>query len=56
MASDTKNAESAYVHIQAAKAAPHRKELELNQAENFARLIQDPVLREKVLSDIKAAR
>ena len=39
MASDAKNAESARAHIEAAKAAPHRKELELNQAENFARLI-----------------
>ena len=56
MASDAKNAESARAHIQAAKAAPHRKELELNQAENFARLIQDSSLRETVLAEIKAAR
>ena len=55
MASDAKNAQSAGAHIQAAKAAPHRKELELNQAENFARLIQDAALRERILKQIKAA-
>ena len=43
-AADLKNAQSAEVHMVAAKSAPHRKELELNQAENFARLIHDPVL------------
>lgn len=55
-AADLKNAQSAEVHMVAAKSAPHRKELELNQAENFARLIHDPVLRMNIQAKIKNAR
>ena len=53
---DNRNAQSAEAHIQAARAAPHRRELELNQAENFARLIRDPVLQRRVQREIQEAR
>ena len=55
-AADERNAQSARVHIHAAEAAPYRKELELNQADNFARLIQDSSLRREVEDEIRAAR
>ena len=56
MASDKNNAQSARVHIQAAKSAPRRKELELNQAANFARLIKSASLRKEVEDEISRAR
>jgi hypothetical protein len=55
-ASDGRNAQSAQAHIQAARSAPNRKELELNQAENFARLIQDSSLRRQIEDEIRRAR
>jgi hypothetical protein len=53
---DNKNALSARAHIEAAKAASGRKDLELQQAENFARLIQDDSLRDKIMIEIRQAR
>ena len=53
---DNRNSQSAEAHIRAAKAAPNRKELELNQAENFARLIKDASLRQRIESEIRSAR
>jgi hypothetical protein len=53
---DLRNEQSAYAHIQAAKAAPHRMELELNQAENFARLIMDRCIQQEVRRAISNAR
>jgi hypothetical protein len=55
-AADQKNAQSATTHIQAAKSAPNRKDLELTQAENFAKLIKDMTLRSNTESAIRAAR
>ena len=51
-----RNAESARVHIEAAKANPERKELELNQAESLARLITNTSLRKLVMDEIASAR
>jgi hypothetical protein len=53
---DLRNEQSALVHIQAAKAAPHRKELELNQAENFVRLIMDRTIHQRLTEEILKAR
>lgn len=53
---DLRIAQTARVHIIAAKAAPHRNEQELTQAENHARLIEDRNIRETVLKEIRKAR
>ena len=55
-AHDFRNAENARRHIGAAQAAPHRKDLELTQAEALARLIADPMLRADVMREIEEAR
>ena len=55
-ASDNTNAQSARAHIRAAQAAPNRKDLELTQAENFARLISDNTLRQDIEREIRSAR
>jgi hypothetical protein len=55
-AADNDNAQSARAYIDAAKAAPHRKELELNQAESFAREIRNISLRQQVMDEITRAR
>lgn len=53
---DVRIAQTARVHIIAAKAAPHRDVQELTQAENHARLIEDRELKEAVLKEIRKAR
>lgn len=53
---DVRIAQTARVHIIAAKAAPHRDAQELTQAENHARLIENRELRETVLKEIRKAR
>jgi hypothetical protein len=50
-----RNAESARVHIIAAQAAPHRKELELRSAKNLAALIKDRTLKQTILNEISRA-
>ena len=53
---DNRMAHAAEAHIHSAMAAPHRKELELTQAENYARLIADPSLKRQILEGIRLAR
>lgn len=53
---DERYADSARAHIHASEAAPQRKERELNQAENYARLIADTLLRLQVEEEIRFAR
>lgn len=53
---DNKHALSARAHIEAAKATPSRRALELEQARSLARLIKDSSLREIILIEIRQAQ
>ncbi len=55
MPNDSQNLDSVIAHVEAAKAAPDRKEQELQQAKAFANLIKDPDLRAKADAAISAA-
>ena len=54
--SDSSDAQSARAHIQAAFSAPHRADLELTQAQNYANLIDDRSLKNEVTREIEDAR
>jgi hypothetical protein len=55
MPNDSQNLDSVLAHVEAAKAAPNRKEQELQQAVAFAKLIQDSELRAKADAAIAGA-
>ncbi len=52
---DNKFATSARAHIEAAEAAPHRAELELQQAAADANQISDKNIRETIKIEIRQA-
>ena len=53
---DMRNAQSAEVHIIAARANRARAEMELNQAENFARLILNKQKQNEIMNGIQQVR
>ena len=55
MPNDSQNLDSVLAHVAAAKAAPERKEQELQQARAFAALIKDPALKAKADTAIAEA-
>lgn len=52
---DSQKLDSVIAHVQAAKSAPHRAELELTSARNIANTIQDASMKKRALDLIASA-